>query len=979
MLKRLFVFLKVMLLFPMLICAQQNNGLRHEVSVLSVENGLPSRNIVSATQDHKGMIWLATDRGLCVYNGLGVQVYDQSSSSSLTLPSSIISDLAEDDLGRLWVCTAQGLCVISADRSYFWSRQSLGIPDSIFTKRNSFIESHPEGGFWFLAGKSLFRIRLNQMGMRLQKLGESPFSVYAPKKMIASKKGELWIIAGNQVAIWANNDFDCIHYPIQRAGKQQSVYLNDVFTTAINNLGDSITLLTNFVTPELFSLSINHQQRIWKPQAISETLEKNIPAFKILQTAFKNQADCQEQPYLKEIIQDQQHNDWFITNLGVYGVANTSGQLFHQIDALANQSCRKIFQDSLGNIWFNTYAGLSLLDAEHNKITFFSNPIAAWEVIELGLGEYLICHEAATGLERYRLQNGKIKRLKSYPFRYVLGMVKMGDTLWMVNNQAELLGFDLKKERLIQKIPFYNTSSQVLAGILKTMVVDKKKNLWVGGAGGLYFLQRQSNGLYRRKNHYPLYKLNSTPINTLYLDRHQKLWIGTQTEGLISYDLSTQKITSYQHHIGLAHNNVFSIQGSNEDQLIWAGTLNGLSCLNVDRQQFFNFYVDSGLPSNEFNTSATLLDNKGILYIGGVNGVASIDPGSLNLASSQLIQPYLELSISNLNRHQSKVFFPEHKSVVHLSPALNYTALRFFNSNPYSISASSYYRYKIKGLFDEWRFAKASERILLGNLKAGTYSFVLSVQLQGNWSEPYRLTLQVSAHWYQSWWFYSLCGLVLLGVLYVLYRLRVAQLKAQYKLRKQISDDLHDDLGTRIYALKSLAYQITQAEAKQYKLSELLTHFETLSQETLLTIRNFIWAFDPKNDQLQDLIERMEKFASTAIKPVVPNTLFVTFSGLSSHKMLPGTKYHGLRLFQELLTNMVKHTFSQRINIDFQKDERFLQITVQNFYSSLRETESQPEHYGQETMAHRILEVGGQLSWQDEDHCQIAIIRLPFA
>lgn len=968
------LFFLLVSLIPTALCGQQSPGLFNDMLYLNVENGLPSRNVRTLIQDHKGMIWMATETGLCVYNGLDVLTYNHHPSSNLTLPSPVISDIAEDEQGRLWVCTAKGLCIMSTDRSYLCSTRALGIPDSICNKGNAFIEPHPAGGFWFLAGTSFFHIQMDQTGVLFQKLGKSPFR--ACDRMMASKKGELWLLSGVAIAIWKQNQFFPRDFPIKDVNAK--ITLKEIYTEMINVLGDSITLIGT--TYGLFRLCLNQPQQNWILEPFAQSLARSVPAYQRFLDYTNEHKTQHKKPILKDIVRDRQNNHWFLTNTGVYCVSSGSSKLFQTLDILDNQSMRKIFQDKSGNIWFNSYSGLTILNQHHQKVAFYPTPVGAWDMEQLDtVNDYLISYESFSGLGRYHWARDTLHLRQAYSFHCVFDMVKSGDTVWMVNNRSSFFGLDLKSRKLVQKMQFFNSSSQVLYDVLKSMAIDRNKNLWIAGASGLFFLQKQSNGLYQKRQDVVPKSLRNIAINTLYLDQYQQLWMGTKTDGLIKYDLLNGAIIYYHLNEGLAHPTVFGIQGSNEDQLIWAGTQNGLSCLKVKTQQFFNFYKNNGLPSNEFNTTAQLLAKNGILYMGGVNGVAYLDPRQLDLQTPSEIKPYLELSVNNLNQPQSNTFYPEHKARIKLASGLNYTALRFFNSDASLAATSSYYRYKIAGLFDEWRFAKSSERILLGHLKAGKYRLLLSIQIKGTWSKSYEIILQVPVHWYQSWWFYSLVSLSVLGLIYVLYRLRVAQLKQEYQLRKQISEDLHDDLGTRIYALKSLAFQITQAGAKQHKLDELLAHFETLSQETLLTIRNFIWAFDPKNDQLQDLLDRMEKFVLTTIKPVVPHTHFVTSAASASLKMLPGTKYHGLRVFQELLTNMVKHTSAQNIVIDFQKDEHFLLITVQNHYAEFSETKPQEEHYGQENMAHRIHEVGGQLSWQDEHNCQTAIIRLPFA
>ena len=169
---RVNIFL-VFALIPLFLCAQQRNGLYADVLSFTVEKGLPSRSINATLLDHRGMIWLATDNGLCVFNGLDVQIYNQYPASALKLPSTQVNDIAEDQLGRLWICSGRGLKVMSTDRSRFLSMQELGFSDSIFTKGHCLIEPHPKGGLWLLTSTSLFWIKFEPQRLRL---GAKPLS-----------------------------------------------------------------------------------------------------------------------------------------------------------------------------------------------------------------------------------------------------------------------------------------------------------------------------------------------------------------------------------------------------------------------------------------------------------------------------------------------------------------------------------------------------------------------------------------------------------------------------------------------------------------------------------------------------------------------------------------------------------------------------------------------------------------------------------
>lgn len=74
--------------------------------VFNMDNaGFPSNTVVDVVQDGQGVIWAATDFGLCRYQGGEWTVFQQEPGG---LPSNSLSCLAVDSLDRLWVGTVTG-------------------------------------------------------------------------------------------------------------------------------------------------------------------------------------------------------------------------------------------------------------------------------------------------------------------------------------------------------------------------------------------------------------------------------------------------------------------------------------------------------------------------------------------------------------------------------------------------------------------------------------------------------------------------------------------------------------------------------------------------------------------------------------------------------------------------------------------------------------------------------------------------------
>ncbi len=77
---------------------------------LAVTDGLPSSQVPGLIQDHLGRIWIATEDGLAVYDGLGFRVFRNDPADPQSLPCNDVQTVFEDREQRLWVgCSERGL------------------------------------------------------------------------------------------------------------------------------------------------------------------------------------------------------------------------------------------------------------------------------------------------------------------------------------------------------------------------------------------------------------------------------------------------------------------------------------------------------------------------------------------------------------------------------------------------------------------------------------------------------------------------------------------------------------------------------------------------------------------------------------------------------------------------------------------------------------------------------------------------------
>ena len=106
----------------------------------------------------------------------------------------------------------------------------------------------------------------------------------------------------------------------------------------------------------------------------------------------------------------------------------------------------------------------------------------------------------------------------------------------------------------------------------------------------------------------------------------------------------------------------------------------------------------------------------------------------------------------------------------------------------------------MEGFDTDWIYSGTRHFVTYTNLFPGTYHFkVKGTNSDGVWnSSPASIIIKIEPPYWQTWWFRGFIILLITGVLYFLYRIRVKRLLDLEKLRIKIASDLHDDIGSAL-------------------------------------------------------------------------------------------------------------------------------------------------------------------------------------
>jgi ligand-binding sensor domain-containing protein/signal transduction histidine kinase len=181
-----------------------------------------------------------------------------------------------------------------------------------------------------------------------------------------------------------------------------------------------------------------------------------------------------------------------------------------------------------------------------------------------------------------------------------------------------------------------------------TIYRDKAGIIWIGTDNGLDYYKED---LMRFKTESPIGendKLLANKNTFSLINDGTNYWMGVLGSGIVVKDKNGNTVSEYSTANGLSDNNVLCLF-KDKDGMIWAGTYNGLSCINRTTKEIKNyrsFENDKNSLSNN-NIRAIAEDAMGNLYIGTYGGGLNILNKKTGQFSTYKNDPQNKQSISN--------------------------------------------------------------------------------------------------------------------------------------------------------------------------------------------------------------------------------------------------------------------------------------------------------------------------------------------
>ncbi len=773
-------------------------------------NSVSSDDIISLYEDKNGFIWVGTwSGGLNRFNPATetFKHYKYSTSDTLSLSNNLVYDIAEDKLGRIWVATNNGLnrFIPASDpantegRDYF-VRYTLepGNKHSINNTKVRALFKDSRDRLWVgINGGGLHYYDADQdYFIRLEEVTRDGSTSII--EIFEDNKQNLWL------ATWGGGLKKV--KPIESengdvVGLRMKIFKNDP--------DDPKSISNN----NIWSLEQDKNGNLW-----IGTYE-GLNRFNYDDMSFdryfhdeKNTTTLSSSK-VSAITLDYSGVLWIGTFYGgidriVPGVAQFETFLHNPFDprSLIGKEVNALLEDSGQNVWAGTRSGLSKISKDKDKYVYknivFGEGVKnkANEVTSLAMdlqgniwvgtydGLYAIFKDGHT--EHYNLP---LLRFENEQGNIVTSLlIDDRGWLWVGTILQGLSLFDLKSKVFNSFKYDANDSSSISSNYVVSINKDRDGDLWIGTYRGLnrLVLTSPSSGQPQAFFEHTLPLKNGVvqindKVFSVYEDQHDNIWIGTNS-GLLRYNQNLRTLKTYNEANGLPNNVICAIL-EDDDNNLWMSTHKGIIKYNPEKKTFNNYYTLHGLQSNIFNPGAYFKNDMGKMMFGGINGFNSFYPE--NITRSGQIPAVVITSIKIFDRPKKFDKRISDLKEIKLTYEENFFTIKFAALD-YRMPERNQYYYFLEGFDRNWVYNETKNYASYTNLDPGEYIFrVRGSNSNGVWNENGRsIRIIIIPPFWQTWWFKSAIGLLILVLLLFLIFMIHRSEKRKTSFNKKLSE-----------------------------------------------------------------------------------------------------------------------------------------------------------------------------------------------
>lgn len=343
------------------------------------------------------------------------------------------------------------------------------------------------------------------------------------------------------------------------------------------------------------------------------------------------------------------------------------------------------------------------------------------------------------------------------PFRGV----KQGRRIYLTNGKR-IYGLSFEQGTpVFDRLPAINAALPKRSVIMALEMNPRDSSLWVGYRGdGVYRILLRDNSVVSLDS-LAAPELTNRYVWDIFTDSRERIYIGTDAGLNLLYrdETSQLRLRSVSIRDGMRNDKIETIEEDTQGN-IWAGTSQGIVCLNPQTFAFTIYDSEDGFQSNNF-TSASLRTDDGYLLFGGIDGISLFRPEAF---SCEQVTPSLHIARISAGGNVIPTEEWDEISLPNKYKDIKIVLESYYSPNPGKIT------YKFALNDNLWNEVSTNE-ILLNDLRPGRYVLALrSCAGPGNESPEKRIEFSIRRPLLLSYGAFTLYALLLIAVSWMVIR-----------------------------------------------------------------------------------------------------------------------------------------------------------------------------------------------------------------
>tara|TARA_B100001245_G_scaffold235381_1_gene223064 strand:- start:22802 stop:25696 length:2895 start_codon:yes stop_codon:yes gene_type:complete len=691
----------------------------------SVEDGLPSAEVYDVLQDRNGYIWVATDKGVCQFDGTRFKVFTTREG----LTDNSILRLYEDSKGRLW-----------------------------FMGYNRTIS--------YLQGDSIYPLKSNDQILEATErflvfLGNT-FIVNNDSIIVISISCDAIVITpSGRVDVYTRNEHHKIFESHRHWSKKDRVLISSIFPEVSEAELNGICGYQYCKSRgKIRSFTKDSQRAFISPFGLAVGSGYDPDQYKIL---LKNY-------FITGFCFDRDGGYWVTTlSNGIYYLPNPN-VLKYEFKSTGdkNRNFSFVYQDSM-IIGFITAQEAYRYVPDSSSFKSYEKEIQYFDIPEYYRKEEGLKFEFKLDLDIMPQEERNILAPREM----------MGIYNSLEINDSTIIVFFSSSKMLRGKIDGAYIHDFCVSEIYpKTYKILKTHDdqIWLGSIRGLYRFNDYDNTINPVRNS-PLFEMR---IQDMVETNYHRMVMATQGSGLLIWDRAKDSVIQITEREGLLSHSINRLLYQPDSNRIWIATSEGINWVSLSENGAYS--IGNALDKSDGLTS---LDIRQIYFYRGElfasTGMIIIKIPQFNFIREKQPPSFILKDVVAGGKSR-KV-----NGTLKLAYYENDVAISFQGISLRS-RGNIKYRYRMEGVSDSWLETQETT-VNYGSLPKGKYSFtVKAIDINGVESEPQSISIEITPPLWETWWFRTLLVLLGAIILYLVVRSIINRYKYQAQMEVRLNE-----------------------------------------------------------------------------------------------------------------------------------------------------------------------------------------------